>query len=392
MTGKIYLIQNNKSLQALTRQPYPKEEDFQVLLEQYPDLLAGDQMNEVEPRKWLLVAREMGVPGEEGGTSQWSLDLLFLDQDGIPTLVEVKRAGDTRLRREVVGQMLDYAANAIVYWPVETIRARFEATCEKRKQDPMQLLAELLGISSDDEAAIEDFWMKVKTNLQAARIRLIFVADEIPRELRRIVEFLNATMDPVEVLAVEISQYVGPNLKTLVPRVVGQTADAQSRKGTVTRTMRLWDETTFFDALAEAHTREVVAVARSIYEWASKRLDITWGKGSLNGAFFGGVRTDTRMVSLFAVWNWVSSKPASVYLEIQGGYLRTHAPFNDPELWRELCQRLRSVWPQPLPAPDELKFPKAALHHFTDEARLRAVFEVFEWGAEQIRMQQGRGS
>ena len=45
--------------------------------------------------------------------------------DANPTLVEVKRSSDTRERREVVGQMLDYAANAVVYWPIETIRARF---------------------------------------------------------------------------------------------------------------------------------------------------------------------------------------------------------------------------------------------------------------------------
>ena len=45
----------------------------------------------------------------------------------------------------------------------------------------------------------------------------MFVADEIPVELRRIVEFMNGQMDPAEVLAVEIKQYVGGNLKTLVP-------------------------------------------------------------------------------------------------------------------------------------------------------------------------------
>jgi hypothetical protein len=33
------------------------------------------------------------------------------DQNAVPTLVEVKRSSDTRIRREVVGQMLDYAAN-----------------------------------------------------------------------------------------------------------------------------------------------------------------------------------------------------------------------------------------------------------------------------------------
>ncbi len=40
-------------------------------------------------------------------------------------------------------------------------------------------------------------------------------------------EFLNQQMDPAEVLAVEIKQYVGGDLKTLVPRVVGQTVEAQ---------------------------------------------------------------------------------------------------------------------------------------------------------------------
>ncbi len=44
------------------------------------------------------------------------------------------------------------------------------------------------------------------------------------------VEFLNAQMDPAEVLALEIKQYIGQGLKTLVPRVVGQTAEAQRRK------------------------------------------------------------------------------------------------------------------------------------------------------------------
>ena len=38
MPDKIYLIQDDKSLEALRQQPYPNEDDFQLLLEQYPDL------------------------------------------------------------------------------------------------------------------------------------------------------------------------------------------------------------------------------------------------------------------------------------------------------------------------------------------------------------------
>ena len=230
MTGKIYLIQSDNQLLALEEQPYANEDMLQTLLEQYPDLLAGDQIDPATPRRWLLVAREMGVPGEAGGGNLFALDHLFLNQDGIPTLVEVKRSSDTRIRREVVGQMLDYAANAVAYWPVESLRARFEATCHTAGDDPSPRLAEFLETQSEDEQAIERFWGQVKTNLQARKLRLIFVADQIPPELRRIVEFLNEQMDPAEVLAVEVRQYVGSGLRTLTPRVTLARPARRSRK------------------------------------------------------------------------------------------------------------------------------------------------------------------
>jgi hypothetical protein len=42
-------------------------------LADHPDLLAGEQINVEEPRRWLLVTREMAVPGEQAGASRWSL-------------------------------------------------------------------------------------------------------------------------------------------------------------------------------------------------------------------------------------------------------------------------------------------------------------------------------
>ena len=66
-------------------------------------------------------------------------------------MVEVKRSTDTRLRRELVGQMLDYAANAVVYWPLEEIRSRFVGRCEAEGLDPAEELAAFLG--EDGEVA-----------------------------------------------------------------------------------------------------------------------------------------------------------------------------------------------------------------------------------------------
>ena len=44
----------------------------------------------------------------------------------MPTFIEVKRASDTRARREVVAQMLDYAANGSMFWTAEQLRSLFE--------------------------------------------------------------------------------------------------------------------------------------------------------------------------------------------------------------------------------------------------------------------------
>jgi hypothetical protein len=186
------VLKEDGSLIPMKPAQFVLEEHFQQLLEDHPELLAGDLIDPDEPRRWLLVAREIGIPGESDGTGWWSADHLFLDQDGIPTIVEVKRQTDTRLRREVVGQMLDYAANAVAYLPVASIRARFEDTCAKKEKDPDHELQDRLGQDIDTEK----FWLQVKTNLEAQKIRLLFVADVIPREFRRIVEFLNRQMIP----------------------------------------------------------------------------------------------------------------------------------------------------------------------------------------------------
>src|SRR6266851_3969207 len=118
--AKIYLQRlGADALIPMEETAYASEDRLQDYLARYPDLLPGDQINPDAPRRWLLVTREMPVPGHalEGG--RWSLDHLFLDQDAIPTFVECKRASDTRGRREVVAQMLDYAANGTEYWSID---------------------------------------------------------------------------------------------------------------------------------------------------------------------------------------------------------------------------------------------------------------------------------
>jgi hypothetical protein len=224
--GVIYLVQPDDQLLPMHEEPYESEDVLQRLLALYPDILAGEQIDARSPRRWLLIDREYGVPAEDGGADRWSIDHLFVDQDAVPTLVEVKRSTDTRIRREVVGQMLDYAANAVLHWPVSTIEEKLRGRCERDGIDVDNLIAALIG-----EHDPQSFWQQLKTNLDAGRVRLVFVADVIPSELRAIVEFLTKQMDPAEAFAIEVKQYVGSSsdapeklLRNLVPRLVAGTS------------------------------------------------------------------------------------------------------------------------------------------------------------------------
>lgn len=232
--SKIFLISNDKtSLTPMEETSYAVEDDLQAFLARYPELLPGDQINPEDPRRWLLVAREMSVPDAADGSGRFSLDHLFLDQDGIPTFVECKRASDTRARREVVAQMLDYAANGVQYWPMDRLRQAATETAARENRDLNEKILDLLGLDkAQDETAIETFWQEVEKNLRAGKVRLLFVTDETPKELRRLVEFLNEKMSDVEVLAVEMKQFLGQASQTvLVPRVIGTTEVTREAKG-----------------------------------------------------------------------------------------------------------------------------------------------------------------
>jgi hypothetical protein len=284
MSDSIYVLQDGKILTRLEVQGYEKEVDFQQLLENHPELLSGDQINSEFPREWLLVAREASIPSETNGSSRFFVDLFFLDQDAIPTLVEVKRKDNNQLRREVVGQMLDYAANATSYWSSEWMKNQFVESCRVHQKDPEAELTRVLGDDADRDA----FWQLAFTKLRAGEVRLLFVADRIPTELQRIVEFLNERMSPTEILALELKRYAGQALSTHIPRILGQTSEAQLTKatgsptagGTRTRITYKQDENIFVQQAAQQLGEEGLAAVHRIFDFAkTKSDDLGFGNG-----------------------------------------------------------------------------------------------------------------
>jgi hypothetical protein len=258
-------------LQTLESAPFESEAQFQELLARHPRVLDFGSLADGRPLRLVLVAREMGVAtSAESGPAYW-LDHLFVDADGVPTLVEVKRASDTRIRREVVGQMLDYAANGARYWPGALLQRSFEETCVADGRSLEDAYGELLGDRSPEE-----FWTTVEERLAAGQMRLLFVADRIPLELRAIVEFLNRQLRQTDVYAVELTQYRGDgDLRVLVPRIHGEVATAaKSPSG-----RRTPHRTTRADMDAVIRTR----LAPEVRRIATALLDHAAARGRLEG-------------------------------------------------------------------------------------------------------------
>jgi len=372
----IFLIDGKNEIIEMKDQPYDSEQLLQELLAQFPTVLAGDQMSGGIPVKWLLVAREAGIPDQEDGPDRWSLDHVFLDQYGVPTLVEVKRSSDTRIRREVVGQMLDYAANAVLYWPVETIRQRFEETCREGGSEPAIRVAEFIGVAgaADGESSIARFWETVETNLRAGKIRLIFAADEIPPELKRVVEFLDEQMNPAEVLAIEIRQYVGTGVRTLVPSVIRSSKRAAAVGGS--RMSIQWDRESFLKALDDRGGAEAVAVATRVLEWASqKTVNVLWGRGTRDGSCNLCIGSDLKYHP------FVLLTSGKVVIDFQT--LQSHAV--PAAVIKELASRLIAIPGVQLPADLVNRFPSFGMMLLKGQDPMNRFLEAMWALMEQVK-------
>ncbi len=218
MAERIYTRGARGGLEPLEEEPFSTEDELQALIAEHPELLDGEQIRPGDPRRWILVTREQGIADTPEGGARWALDHLIVDQDAVPTLAEVKRGANRELRRTIVGQLLEYAAHAAQTWTADELRRTFEES----NDDPDAVLADLLQEGKELDA--DGFLENVATNLTARRLRLLFIADEIPDPLEQVVKFLNEQMPNIEVLAVEIKQFRGESSQTLVPRVIGRTA------------------------------------------------------------------------------------------------------------------------------------------------------------------------
>ncbi len=188
-------------------------------------LIPGRQIapDEEEPPRFLLLRREMPLSG-------WSLDLLLVDQRGVLTLVEQKLIQNPESRRDVIGQIIEYAANAFELWASGAARQYAAEYWNRQGRELDEVLREAFGVDIDPDS----FWETVEANLRQGRIRMIIAGDALRPEVRRMIEYLNGEMQNAEVLGLELKCYGREGEPVvMVPAIIGHSVQASRAKRTV---------------------------------------------------------------------------------------------------------------------------------------------------------------
>jgi hypothetical protein len=284
LMAKVYIISEDGSTKPMTP-IYCKDEskELQDILEKNPDLIPG--ISPSDPRRWLSVKKEMPVPDPNTGGSRWSIDFFFVDQDAMPTFIECKRFNDTRARREITGQMLEYAANAHYYWEKDELIEFAKETAQKNST----LEEEMTRLQPESPDSVEIFFQRVQDNLREGQIRLVFFLEKAPIELKSVVDFLNKQMERSEVLLVEAHQYLHEGMKVVVPSLFGFTEEARRVKKTisiVTGPKKQWNRVSFFqDADERLDSSQLNAIKQIFNKCESLHCELSWGKGNVYGTF-----------------------------------------------------------------------------------------------------------
>ena len=202
---------------------------------------------------------------------------------------------------------------------------------------------------------------------------MVFVADEIPLELASVVEFLNAQMDPADVLAVEVKQFANESVQTLVPRLIGLTAEAQNKKGPASRQ---WNEESFFEELAKRRGGAEANVCHEILKWAEEHsIEPAWGKGAQDGSFMLQLNVNEHRYHLLSAWT-------KGRVEIQFQPLKREIPFDQVSRREELLRLLNQI-PGVVLGPDSLDGrPSIALQTLTNPGSIERLCSSLDWVIE----------
>lgn len=211
--------------------------------------------------------------------------MLFIDKDGLLTIAETKLRKNREARREVVGQIIEYASY-VTQWTVDNVYRIANQYFSKSNKVPLKLKGSTLERVMEEvvgnEFSDDDFRSEIAQNLKDGRIRLIIAVDKLIEPLRATVTFLNSR-STFDILLLQVSDFEeSESKKALVPLLFGYAI--KTREGG--QRGELWDKARFLDNTKDRCEPKIADVITKLYEFAESNADnISWGRGARFGSF-----------------------------------------------------------------------------------------------------------
>jgi hypothetical protein len=264
----ILVRRKNGAWKDAALQPFPDENQLQQMLYNSPELIPVRG----GPTVAKVFIRECGLPGS-GYT-----DLLGVDSTGEIYVVECKLATNPEIRREVIGQILEYAA---YLWEM-SFEAFDDLFQKKGKMKLSKVLAERAPFGWDFDV----FRSNVSRNLAAGNLNLLIAVDQMNQQLEEIISYLAGRGVGIRLQAIELKVYSHEDFEILAPELHGQLATTPGTNG---HKQIARDYESFFEDAKRKLKPEEVAILDRLYQ-TSKGYDLTWGTGATSGSF--NVRID----------------------------------------------------------------------------------------------------
>ena len=286
-------------------------------------------------------------------------------------MVETKLRRNSQVRREVVGQVLEYGAY-LSQWSADDVERQAEhyladpkTPARFRSQSPYEALSRLGTLESPAEGVDEnDIRGKISNSIANFDMRLIIAVDRVLDPLRSLVTFTNSA-SRFAMYLLEVQQYLAPDgLRIASINVYGGSGPRPDGGGDG-RTR--WDETRFSDTLKDHTPADARAAVQELYAFMQEQADsVVWGTGRVDGSAGFGVRRGGDRFVIF----WVTTK-GRVYFSAASLNKRAQQEA------RALLSTLRALG---IEAPDELlegdhwpTFDAGRLKNSSDRKRFRSA-------------------
>jgi len=185
---------------------FPNEATLHDLVEQASHLLP------------LAGSPRLIVIGREVQPGNGYEDLIVIEPAGRLAVIEIKLARNAEARRAVIGQVLAYAA---YLWGMDQRTLEEDVLSKHLRNRGYESLAQ--AVASNDQVGsfdAEEFAAGISESLKLGRIRLVFILDDAPEELIRLVSYLETTFERLLIDLITISAYIVNGSQILVPQHV----------------------------------------------------------------------------------------------------------------------------------------------------------------------------